>query len=109
MWAGDLIAGVGPFAIPAAKNGCVVHANDLNPASHEALVANARRNKVVPRLIAYNLDARQFVWDVVREHLLAAPAGHRAVDHVVMNLPMDAVEFLGMRLPVCAPCTGTFS
>ncbi len=42
-----MFAGVGPFAVPAARNtGCQVYANDLNPKSYEALVNNALRNKV---------------------------------------------------------------
>jgi tRNA G37 N-methylase Trm5 len=42
-----MFAGVGPFAVPAARNtGCQVYANDLNPKSYEALVSNALRNKV---------------------------------------------------------------
>ena len=45
---GDLFAGVGPFAIPAGKKGCTVHANDLNPASYDALQANIVHNKVRP-------------------------------------------------------------
>ena len=42
----DMFAGVGPFAIPAAKRGCIVHANDLNPESHRWLQHNAKLNKV---------------------------------------------------------------
>jgi len=44
---GDMFAGIGPFAIPAAKNrGCVVYANDLNPISYQYLKENIRLNKV---------------------------------------------------------------
>lgn len=43
----DVMAGIGPFAIPAAKHlGCTVLANDLNPASHAYLVENIKLNKV---------------------------------------------------------------
>ncbi len=44
----DVMAGVGPFALPAAKKKVWVWANDLNPESHKSLVANANRNKVRP-------------------------------------------------------------
>lgn len=42
----DGFAGVGPFAIPAAKKGCAVIANDLNPASADSLRGNIPLNKV---------------------------------------------------------------
>lgn len=51
----DVFAGVGPFAIPAAKKGCAVLANDLNPESAKYLSINVTNNrvsapsKVVPR------------------------------------------------------------
>jgi tRNA (guanine37-N1)-methyltransferase len=81
----DMFAGVGPFAIPAAKKGCVVLANDLNPASYEALVANRELNKA-RSLTAFNMDARDFV----RQHVTPQP---RVQSHVIMNLPAMGPEF----------------
>lgn len=42
----DVFAGVGPFALPAAKKGAIVYANDLNPSSHEWMKKNIVANKV---------------------------------------------------------------
>lgn len=42
----DLMAGVGPFAIPAAKKGCGVYGNDLNPESVKWMEVNRVNNKV---------------------------------------------------------------
>lgn len=42
----DVMAGVGPFAVPAGKKGVWVWANDLNPDSFASLEDAVRRNKV---------------------------------------------------------------
>ncbi|KAN0066228.1 tRNA(m(1)G37)methyltransferase [Thecaphora frezii] len=43
----DVMAGVGPFAVPAAKKGVWVLANDLNPKSYESLCVNGKTNHVL--------------------------------------------------------------
>lgn len=42
----DVMAGVGPFAMPASKKGCMVYANDLNPTSYKYMLENKGLNKV---------------------------------------------------------------
>ena len=42
----DLMAGVGPFAVPAGKKHCFVWANDLNPHGYSYLEDAIDRNKV---------------------------------------------------------------
>ena len=96
----DVFAGVGPFAIPAAKKGCTVYANDLNPDSYHALVENARNNDVVSLLHASNLDGRDFLREIIPKLVedslksssnLTAPV---VCSHIIMNLPAVAVLFL---------------
>jgi tRNA (guanine37-N1)-methyltransferase len=55
----DLFAGVGPFAVPAAKyRGCRVLANDLNPRSADALEVAARGCGVpVARIFDHSIEA----------------------------------------------------
>lgn len=62
----DVMAGVGPFALPAAKNGCIVYANDLNPASYESLTANAKQNRVQEGCLTYCEDGRLFIKESVK-------------------------------------------
>ena len=87
----DVFAGVGPFAVPAAKvRRCRVFANDLNPFSFHWLKENVRINKVA-NVETFNLDGRQFIREQLRPFLLEQPTDSI---HVTMNLPAMAVEFL---------------
>ncbi|CAL9762386.1 unnamed protein product [Musa acuminata subsp. burmannicoides] len=61
----DMFAGIGPFSIPAARKGCHVYANDLNPDSVHYLRINANINKVEDCVFAYNMDARAFMHHVM--------------------------------------------
>uniref|UniRef100_A0A7I4B948 tRNA (guanine(37)-N1)-methyltransferase n=1 Tax=Physcomitrium patens TaxID=3218 RepID=A0A7I4B948_PHYPA len=63
----DMFAGIGPFAIPAAQQGCAVYANDLNPTSVKFLKLNSDINKVGESIKAFNLDAREFMRKLVTE------------------------------------------
>jgi tRNA (guanine37-N1)-methyltransferase len=90
----DMFAGVGPFAIPAARRGCFVHANDLNPNSYEALVKNAKLNKVGKQIMAYNMDGREFINKMVTCLEFGSSTKKPLFNHVVMNLPASAIQFL---------------
>ncbi|GAV28847.1 hypothetical protein PMKS-002324 [Pichia membranifaciens] len=57
----DVMAGVGPFAVPAGKKPCLVFANDLNPESYKYLKENIETNKVSSFVEASNLDGREFI------------------------------------------------
>lgn len=60
----DVMAGVGPFSLPASKNGTWCFSNDLNPDSFESLRGNSERNgKIVKeRMVGlYNIDGREFI------------------------------------------------
>jgi len=73
----DLMAGVGPFAVPLAlsntpakgsspqaRRKLAVHANDLNPASHAALNINRQINSIGSSdgsLLTYNTCGRKFI------------------------------------------------
>lgn len=93
----DMFAGIGPFAVPAAKKRCTVFANDLNPQSYEWLNCNQTLNKVKTPAKTFNLDGRQFVKEVVRADLTERWGTESDKDyqsHVIMNLPAMALEFL---------------
>ncbi|OIR57459.1 MAG: tRNA (guanine-N(1)-)-methyltransferase [Amphiamblys sp. WSBS2006] len=88
----DVFCGVGPFAIPAAKRGCTVYANDLNPHAYAALLENSRRNKVTANIHCYCLDGAEFIEKIDR---LGKEEGF-TVAHYVLNLPQSSCGFLGL-------------
>jgi tRNA (guanine37-N1)-methyltransferase len=114
----DVMAGVGPFAMPSGKKRVFVWANDLNPDSYEGLSWAIKRNKVDQFVHASCSDGRDFIRSATKklptakrravlkpkssrtgpkaesaqvERIIDEPA---SFDHYVMNLPASAVEFL---------------
>ena len=114
----DLMAGVGPFAVPLALRGVPVYANDLNPRSYESLVQNAKRNKCLQASGAdgtfaqrHDASAKRRKVDLsppivagkhhlvpcnddARAFVLRMAAEKRVFHHAIMNLPQTAVDFL---------------
>lgn len=86
----DLFAGVGPFSILIGRTvpGASVVAIDKNPAAVELLRENILLNKVS------NVQARE---DDARD---AAVNLENRADHVIMNLPQSAREFLDSGIRV---------
>jgi len=118
----DVMAGVGPFAVPAGKRKCFVYANDLNPESFNCLVANIKTNKVGDFVRPFNADGHAFIRSSAADLLntphsipiypktkkpsrtdpkpVEAPTPlktlvqPRTFAHYVMNLPASAITFL---------------
>lgn len=94
----DLFCGVGPFAIPAAKKGCIVYANDLNPESVKYLEINKEKNKISSKnLMTFNEDARDFIMkshELLNKQSTGSLDSPKFFDHYIMNLPASAHEFL---------------
>lgn len=55
----DVMAGVGPFSVPAGKKKVFVRANDLNPESYSSLLAAIEMNKV------YHVGG----WQLKKQHI----------------------------------------
>lgn len=118
----DVMAGIGPFAVPAGKKHVFVWANDKNPESYRCLADSIQRNKVGAFVRAFNDDGHSFIRRACDEVLAASRRGEAAVlpapkisrsappgtprpeaprvplpptvAHFVMNLPASALEFL---------------
>jgi tRNA (guanine37-N1)-methyltransferase len=90
----DMMCGIGPFAIPLAKKGVKVYANDLNPESYKYLVSNKILNKINDdMLMCSNLDGRDFVRKLRQDG--------KTFTHVLMNLPALGIEFLDVFVDGC--------
>ena len=90
----DLFAGVGALACLAAKKGCIVYANDLNPDATKAMAANAVKNKI--RFDFRNGDARDAATEwmrVLEEGEISGVSPGNNI-HFIMNLPEIAIDFL---------------
>lgn len=89
----DMFAGVGPYSILIAKSArpAQVIANDKNEAAVELLKENIVLNKV-KNITALNADA-----------LFLSDEYAGLGDHVIMNLPHNACDFLDTAVTVCKP------
>ncbi|KAE8149975.1 hypothetical protein BDV25DRAFT_129962 [Aspergillus avenaceus] len=119
----DVMAGVGPFAVPAGRKKIFVWANDLNPHGYEVMQDAVKRNKADKFVTPFNSDGREFIRRSAGDLLQSEPVTvtieakrrerrgakkdqqappppaevyHRpnVFDHYVMNLPATALEFL---------------
>lgn len=57
----DVMAGVGPFAVPAGRKRIFVWANDLNPHGYEVMRDAVQRNRVQDFVTPFNQDGRDFI------------------------------------------------
>ncbi|TVY41743.1 tRNA (guanine(37)-N1)-methyltransferase, partial [Lachnellula occidentalis] len=57
----DVMAGIGPFALPAGKKEVFVLANDLNPESYKYMKEGIVRNKVSEIVQPFNEDGHTFI------------------------------------------------
>ncbi|KAM5434807.1 tRNA(m(1)G37)methyltransferase [Microsporum canis] len=123
----DVMAGVGPFALPAGKKKVFVYANDLNPHGYEKMKEGIARNKVREFVKPFNMDGGEFIRHATQELYTNGPhpvkifpklkrseAAEKkrappqiiecppTFDHYVMNLPASAIEFLDAFIGVYA-------
>lgn len=85
----DAFCGIGPFALPAAKQRkCKkVYANDLNPSSVKYLRENAKLNNIGDTFISSCSCAREFLRRIVQKEEIS-------ITRVLMNFPSGGPEFL---------------
>lgn len=122
----DVMAGIGPFAVPAGRKRVFVWANDLNPDSYASLEDAVKRNRVSDYVKPFNTDGRAFIRDATaqlleQEHrveikkkisrkdpnvkpdiekVLEQP---KTFQHFVLNLPASALTFLSSFVGLYPP------
>lgn len=111
----DVMAGVGPFAVPAGKREVLVFANDLNPESYKYLKQNIKNNKVEKYVQPFNVDGVDFIKDspkILRDFIEKTPINSVSkgnnntkkqkiaiqqptfFSQYIMNLPDSAITFV---------------
>lgn len=84
----DLFAGVGPFSLPIAKKCAHVYSFDINCEAIELLRINIQINSVPLDKIFFKCEDAKNAPKIVK----------RPVDHVIMNYPEGALNFLETAL-----------
>jgi tRNA (guanine37-N1)-methyltransferase len=111
----DAFCGVGPLSLRACKKGIKVFSNDLNPDCYKYLNDNIKYNKINKDLIkTYNMDAREFIKIFIEkskkiindddDNLDNNFPYDIHIDHIYMNLPKDAIEFLDVFIGLFKGC-----
>ena len=113
----DAFCGVGPLALRACKKGVNVYANDLNPDAYEYLNNNIKLNKLDKGnniIKTYNMDAREFIKSLInlsKENIDEDEENPDKIfpvdlhiDHIYMNLPKDAIEFMDIFVGLFKGC-----
>ena len=111
----DAFCGVGPLSLRAYKKGIKVFSNDLNPDCYKYLNDNIKYNKINKDLIkTYNMDAREFIKIFIEkskkiindddDNLDNNFPYDIHIDHIYMNLPKDAIEFLNVFIGLFKGC-----
>ena len=96
-----MMCGIGPQAIKAAVKvpNFKVLANDLNPEAVKCMTENIKLNRIEKRVIPFCMDGRAYARMLIdkddeSEIKKTIPREFLRFDHIFMNLPMIAVEFL---------------
>lgn len=122
----DVMAGIGPFAVPAGKKNVFVWANDLNPDSYASLQDAISRNKVGDFVKGFNIDGRDFIRSATpqlldsgrvveikkkasrkdsnaKPQVLKTLRQPKTFQHFVLNLPASALTFLSTFIGLYPP------